>query len=77
MLALTGAADVVPARRLIAIGALVAAVANAAFGLLAIDLVTAIPLRALSGAGIAAVYPVAMKVLAGWFSRRAGWRSAS
>jgi MFS family permease len=72
MLALTGAADVVPARWLIAIGALVAATANAAFGLLAVDLTTALPLRALSGAGIAAVYPVAMKVVAGWFSRDRG-----
>jgi MFS family permease len=63
----TGAADVIPPRRLIAAGALVAAAANAAFALLAADLATALPLRALSGAGIAAVYPVAMKVLAGWF----------
>ena len=63
----SGAADVIPARRLIAGGALMAAAANAAFGLLAVDLPTALPLRALSGAGIAAVYPVAMKVLAGWF----------
>ncbi len=66
-IAFSGAADVIPARRLIAGGALLAAAANAAFGLLAVDLVTALPLRALSGAGIAAVYPVAMKVLAGWF----------
>ncbi len=66
-IAFTGAADVIPARRLIAGGALLAAASNAAFGLLAFDLVTALPLRALSGAGIAAVYPVAMKVLAGWF----------
>ncbi len=66
-IAFSGAADVIPARRLIASGALLAAAANAAFGLLAVDLVTALPLRALSGAGIAAVYPVAMKVLAGWF----------
>jgi MFS family permease len=72
VLALTGAADVVPARRLVAGGALVAAMANAAFGLLAVDLATALPLRALSGAGIAAVYPVAMKVLAGWFARDRG-----
>jgi MFS family permease len=72
VVALTGAADVIPARRLIAAGALLAAVANAAFALLATDLVTALPLRALSGAGIAAVYPVAMKVLAGWFSRGRG-----
>jgi MFS family permease len=72
VLAFTGAADVVSPRRLIAGGAVVAALANAAFGLLATDLVTALPLRALSGAGIAAVYPVAMKVLAGWFTRERG-----
>ena len=72
MLALSGAADVVPARWLIAVGALVAATATAAFGLLAVDLTTALPLRALSGAGIAAVYPVAMKVVAGWFARDRG-----
>ena len=72
ILAFTGAADVIPAHRLITAGALIAAGANAAFGLLATDLATALPLRALSGAGIAAVYPVAMKVLAGWFSRERG-----
>jgi len=72
VVAFTGAADVIPARRLIAGGAVLAAVANAAFALLAVDLATAIPLRALSGAGIAAVYPVAMKVLAGWFGGRRG-----
>ena len=71
-LAFVGAVDVVPARVLVAGGALLAAVANAAFGLLATDLATAIPLRALSGAGIAAVYPVALKVLAGWFRRDRG-----
>ena len=67
VVAFTGAADVIPARRLIAGGALLAAVANAAFALFATDLLTALPLRALSGAGIAAVYPVGMKVIAGWF----------
>jgi MFS family permease len=70
--AMTGAADVIPARRLIAGGAALAAVGNAAFALLATDLVTALPLRAASGIGIAAVYPVAMKVLAGWFRRERG-----
>jgi MFS family permease len=72
ILAFSGAADVVRPGRLVAGGALVAAGANAAFALLATDLVTALPLRALSGAGIAAVYPVAMKVLAGWFARERG-----
>ncbi|MGI8998713.1 MAG: MFS transporter [Candidatus Limnocylindria bacterium] len=67
VIAFSGAADVIPARTLIAGGALLAALSNAAFGLIAVDLATALPLRALSGAGIAAVYPVAMKVLAGWF----------
>ena len=70
--AVTGAADVIPAGRLIAGGAFVAAVANAGFALLSTDLASALPLRALSGAGIAAVYPVAMKVLAGWFRRERG-----
>jgi len=71
-LAVTGAVDVVAPRILVAGGALLAAAANAAFGLVADDLVTALPLRALSGAGIAAVYPVALKVLAGWFRRDRG-----
>jgi MFS family permease len=71
-IAVSGAADVIPARRLIAGGALLAAAGNAGFALLATDLGTAVPLRALSGAGIAAVYPVAMKVLAGWFARERG-----
>ncbi len=72
LLAVTGAADVVPARTLIAAGAVLAAAANAGFAMLSSDLASAIPLRALSGAGIAAVYPVAMKVLAGWFRRERG-----
>lgn len=72
LVAVTGAADVIPARRLIAGGAVLAALANAAFALLSGDLLSAVPLRALSGAGIAAVYPVAMKVLAGWFGRERG-----
>ena len=72
VVAVSGAADVVPARRLIAGGAFLAALGNAGFALLSSDLMTALPLRALSGAGIAAVYPVGMKVLAGWFRRDRG-----
>jgi MFS family permease len=71
-IAFSGAADVIAANRLIALGALVASAGNAGFALLSTDLATALPFRALSGAGIAAVYPVAMKVLAGWFSRERG-----
>jgi MFS family permease len=69
-LAALGVPDVMSARWLIAIGALVATLANAAFALLADDLASALPFRFLTGAGIGAVYPVAMKVLSGWF--RAG-----
>jgi MFS family permease len=71
-LAVSGAADVVPANRLMAFGAVAAGAGNAAFAMLATDLASALPLRAISGAGIAAVYPVAMKVLAGWFRRQRG-----
>jgi MFS family permease len=72
VLAVTGAADVVSAGRLMAGGALLAAAGNAAFGAFATDLTTALPLRAASGAGVAAVYPVAMKVMGGWFRRERG-----
>jgi MFS family permease len=52
---------------LFAIGAAIAAAANLAFALLAGDVLTALVFRFLTGAGIAAVYPVAVKLLAGWF----------
>jgi MFS family permease len=71
-LAILGVPDVVPARWLIVGGGLLAAVANAAFALLAEDLQTAVVFRFLTGAGIAAVYPVGMKVLSGWFRRGRG-----
>lgn len=72
VLAVLGIPDVVPARWLILGGGLVAAAANAGFALLANDLVSALPFRFLTGAGIAAVYPVGMKVLSGWFRRERG-----
>jgi MFS family permease len=71
-LASAGVPDVVPARWLIAGGALVAALSTALFALAATDLGSALPLRFLTGAGIAAVYPIGMKVLAGWFRRQRG-----
>jgi MFS family permease len=71
-LASLGVPDVVPARWLMLGGGAVATLANAAFALLATDLATALPFRFLTGAGIAAVYPVGMKVLAGWFRRERG-----
>jgi MFS family permease len=72
VLALTGAADAIPGRRLIAAGAVVAALGNLGFAAFATSAATALPWRALTGAGLAAVYPVALKMLAGWFRRRRG-----
>ena len=67
ILAGTGAADVLPARGLFAAGALVAAAANLGFAWLARGPGDAMIWRALTGAGLAAVYPIALKILAGWF----------
>jgi MFS family permease len=72
LLALTGAADVIPGPRLFAAGAVVAAVGNLGFAALAADATTALPWRALTGAGLAAVYPVGVKMLSGWFRRERG-----
>ncbi|HUQ78258.1 MAG TPA: MFS transporter [Patescibacteria group bacterium] len=71
-LAAIGAPDVIPGPRLFAIGALVAAAANLGFGLVANDVGSAMPFRFLTGASLAAVYPVAMKLAAGWFRRERG-----
>ena len=70
-LAVIGAPDVIPAPRLFAAGAVVAAVANLGFGLIASDPASAVPFRFLTGAALA-VYPVAMKMSAGWFRRDRG-----
>jgi MFS family permease len=71
-LAVIGAPDVIPGPRLFAAGAIVAAVANLGFGLVANDPGSAIPFRFLTGVALAAVYPVAMKLAAGWFKRDRG-----
>jgi MFS family permease len=71
-LAVSGAPDVIPGPRLFAAGAIVAAVANLGFGLVANDPASAVPFRFLTGAALAAVYPVAMKLAAGWFRRDRG-----
>jgi MFS family permease len=69
-LAASAVVDVVPGPRLFFAGTVVAALANLGFATLPDDAAAALPLRFLTGAGIAAVYPVAVKLLAGWF--RAG-----
>jgi MFS family permease len=66
--AVANIADIVPARRLFAVGASTAAAANAA--LLLLDGEADWPvfgLRFLTGAALAAVYPSGMKVMSGWF----------
>ena len=71
-LAATGAADALPARRLFAVGAAIAAAGNLGFALLADGPTAALPWRFATGVGLAAVYPIALKMLAGWFRRRRG-----
>jgi MFS family permease len=72
LLASVGAPDVLPARVLMALGALTAGLSTAGFALFADGPLAAIPWRVLTGVGAAAVYPVGMKVLAGWFRRDRG-----
>jgi MFS family permease len=71
-LAATAAADVIPARFLFASGAIVAAGANAGFAFIATDLASAVPFRVATGLAIAGVYPVGLKLLAGWFRAERG-----
>jgi MFS family permease len=71
-LAAIGAPDVIPGPRLFGAGAIVAAVANLGFALFATDPASALPFRFVTGAALAAVYPVAMKLAAGWFRRERG-----
>ena len=71
-LAVLGAPDVIPGPRLFAIGAVIAALANLGFAFLADGPLTALPFRAVTGAALAAVYPVGMKLAAGWFVRDRG-----
>jgi len=71
-LAALGAPDVLPARRLFLWGALLAAMTNMAFAFLARDLASGLVLRFATGASLAAVYPVAMKLTVGWFRAERG-----
>jgi MFS family permease len=72
LLALAGVPDVIPGPRLFAAGALLAAAANLGFALVATDAPSAIPFRALTGAALAACYPVTLKLATGWFRRERG-----
>ncbi|HEX5012516.1 MAG TPA: MFS transporter [Candidatus Limnocylindrales bacterium] len=71
-IAITGAADVVDGRWLYVGGAIVAAAANLGFAFLATSAGGALIWRALTGAALAAVYPIALRMIAGWFARDRG-----
>jgi MFS family permease len=71
-LAAAGVPDVIPGPRLFTIGLLATGVANLGFAFVATDLATAIPFRVLTGAGEAAAYPIAFKMVSGWFRRDRG-----
>ncbi len=69
--AVSNLADLVPARRLILIGAVGAALANLGL-VLAQGPGLALPLRFLTGVFLAAVYPPGLKAMATWFRRGRG-----
>ncbi|MFV2064519.1 MAG: nitrate/nitrite transporter [Chloroflexota bacterium] len=71
LLAFSGAADAWPATRLFFAGAVLAATANIGFAM-ANDFGSAMLFRALTGFALAAVYPVGMKLVVGWFERDRG-----
>lgn len=71
-LAAIGAPDVIPGPRLFFAGSTVAALANAGFALVPTSATEALAWRALTGAGIAAVYPIGLRLIASWFRRERG-----
>lgn len=71
--ALANLPDIISARLLFAVCALLAAVTNALFALYAHDAATGIALRFLTGAFLAGVYPPGMKVIATWFREGRGF----
>ena len=70
--ALANLPDVVNTRRLFTAAAILGALANAAFGLLARGPSAGIPLRFATGFFLAGVYPPGMKIMASWFRRGRG-----
>jgi MFS family permease len=72
LLAVTGAPDVLPARGLFLVGALAAAAANLGFAYATSDFAGAVIFRFVTGFALAGVYPVGLKMVAGWFRRERG-----
>ncbi|MGQ7846549.1 MFS transporter [Granulosicoccus sp. 3-233] len=71
--AMTGIADRFDPRRVFAVAALLAAVANAAMLLVPPGSTPAILLRIFTGFCLAGVYPVGMKIMVGWGKEDRGW----
>ena len=71
--ALANLPDVIPARLLFAVCALLAAVTNALFAAFAHGAASGIALRFVTGALLAGVYPPGMKVIATWFREGRGF----
>jgi predicted MFS family arabinose efflux permease len=70
--AISGLADRFAASRIFAVCAVLGALGNAAFALLADGMGTAIPLRFAVGFCLAGVYPLGMKLVVSWVPERAG-----
>lgn len=70
--AVSGLADRYAASRIFAVCALLGALFNAAFALLASDMPTGMPLRFAVGLCLAGVYPLGMKLVVSWVPERAG-----
>lgn len=70
--AISGLADRFPASRIFALCAVLGALFNAAFALLATDMTLGIPLRFAVGLCLAGVYPLGMKLVVSWVPERAG-----
>lgn len=72
--ALANLADRFDARRVFLISALLGAGFNLGFAWLSASLIPALAFRFATGLTLAGVYPVGMKLIAGWFQRGLGWR---
>ncbi|MGB4064039.1 MAG: MFS transporter [Azonexus sp.] len=70
--AISGLADRFAASRIFAICAVLGAVCNGAFALLADGMASAVPLRFAVGFCLAGVYPLGMKLVVSWVPERAG-----
>jgi MFS family permease len=70
--ALLNLPDILSARRLFTLSAILGAAANASFALFAHEQATAIALRFMTGFFLAGVYPPGMKIMATWFRRGRG-----